>query len=663
MGTGGSGPPSTLTLSLLVGQRGGPGFVDGTGAAARFYALDGVASDGAGNIFVVDGWSLRKVVVATGVVTTLAGSPDITPFSEISGVASDGAGNLFVVDYEAIKRVVIATGAVTTFAGSVGSYGYKDDVGVAARFAGPSGVASDGAGNLFVTDSNMIRKVVIATAAVSTLAGSAGSTGQGSADGVGHGAAFHFPYGLVSDGAGNLFVADAGNNTIRKVVIASGVVTTLAGSPGITGSSDGTGSAASFNNPVYVDIDDSGNLYVVDRGNCALRKIALASAAVTTLAGAGSCTGASADGTGAAAALAEPLGVAYDGAGNLLVNEPNRIRKVELATGAVTTLAGAYGLGNADGTGPAARFNNPIGMAHDGAGNFYVADQGNQTLRTVVLATGVVTTLAGSPGPGASADGTGSAARFVSPWGLTTDGAGNLLVADEGDWDIRKVVLATADVTTLAGSGSHPSSDLSRGADGIGTAAHFDSPSGAASDGAGNLYVTDTNDMTIRKVVVATGAVTTLAGSVGASGSVDGIGATARFSSPWGIASDGSGNLFVADSTTIRKVVIATGAVSTLAGSSGSAGWTDATGSAARFGSLRDLAVDRAGNLLIVDSGNQTIRKLAIATGVVTTLVGAPGAVIALGPLPAGLADPKGIAVGPAGEILISDESAILVVR
>jgi hypothetical protein len=629
-----------LTLSLLVGQRGGPGLVDGTGDTARFNGVGSLASDGAGNIFVADlnNRALRKVVVATGVVTTLATSG--LGSMPLSGVylASDRAGNLFVFNNGAILKVVLATGAVTTFAGTVGSYDYKDDVGVAARFDAPRGMASDGAGSLFVTDHNMIRKVDIATAAVTTLAG---STEQGSTDGVGQGAAFNYPTGLVSDGAGNLFVADTSNNTIRKVVIATGVVTTLAGSPAAYGSSDGTGAAASFSAPVWVSIDGSGNLYVADR--CRLRKIVLASAAVTTLTGAGSpAIGPCVDSTTGT--------LAYAGAGNLLVGEGYRISKVELATGAVTTLAGADGTGNVDGTGPAARFHNAIGMTHDGAGNLYVADRNNGAVRTVVLTTGVVTTLT----------------PYVSnPLDLTTDGAGNVFVADESIDTIFKVVIATGDVTTLAGSTENGKGlpGPPPGADGIGAAARFDTPSGVASDGAGNLYISDTNDMTIRKVVVATGAVTTLAGSVGASGVVDGTGAAARFSSPWGIATDGSGNLFVADSTAVRKVDIASATVSTLAGSSTAVGWQDGTGTAARFGSLRGLALDGMGNLLVVDSGNKAIRRVAIATGVVATLVGAPGATIALGPLPAGLADPKAIAVGPAGEILISDESAILVAR
>ena len=200
-------------------------------------------------------------------------------------------------------------------------------------------------------------------------------------------------------------------------------------------------------------------------------------------------------------------------------------------------------------------------MASDGAGNLFVAD--GTTLRKIVIATGVVSTLAGSPNNGGSSDGVGAAASFMlSLSGVASDGVGNLFVADSMNSTIRQIVVATAAVTTLAGS---PSKMFSSGTgDGTGAAAWFANPQGVASDGTGNLFVVDWHP-TLRKVAIATGTVTTLAGSVDHSGSDDGIGAAAQFVKLQSVASDGAGNLFIADYSTIRKVVIATGAVTTLA--------------------------------------------------------------------------------------------------
>ncbi len=288
-------------------------------------------------------------------------------------------------------------------------------------------------------------------------------------------------------------------------------------------------------------------------------------------------------------------------------------------TGTVSVLAGqAPQQGTTDGTGSVARFNAPSGITTDGV-NLYVADTGNNTIRKVVITTGAVTTLAGTVGTGTaqtsgSTDGTGSAAKFNAPFAITTDGT-NLYVADTNNNTIRKVVIATGAVTTLAGSAG-----ITGSTDGIGSAGLFNSPSGITTDGT-NLYVSDTGNRAIRKVVIATGAVTTLAGSAGTPGSTDGVGSSALFGTVFGITTDGT-NLFVADTdnSTIRKVVVATGAVTTLAGSAGQNGKTDGTGTTARFNSPVGITTDGT-NLYIADSSNDSIRKVVIATGTVTTLV------------------------------------------
>ncbi|MBA4381521.1 MAG: hypothetical protein C0406_03050 [Sideroxydans sp.] len=319
------------------------------------------------------------------------------------------------------------------------------------------------------------------TTAVTTLAGSA----VGYADGSGSLAQFNFPYGVTTDGS-NLYVADFSNNRIRKIVIATGAVSTLAGN-GFPGSTDGIGAAAQFSHPTGITTDGT-NLYVAGYGDQRIRKIVIATGEVTTVAGS---TMGFADGTGSAAQFNWPRGITTDGTNLYVADTSNsNIRKVVIATGVVTTLAGSVNAtsGNLDGIGSAARFNNPYAITTDGT-YLYVVDTFNNTIRKIVPATGEVTTLAGGTG---YADGTGMAARFWQPEGITTDGT-NLYIADVANQRLRKLAIATGLVSTLAGSGVVGS------VDGTGTAAQFNNPRGITSDGA-SLYVVDMSNHRIRKI-------------------------------------------------------------------------------------------------------------------------------------------------------------------
>ncbi len=345
------------------------------------------------------------------------------------------------------------------------------------------------------------------TGAVSVFAGPAnGTTTTGDTDGTGTAARFSTAGDVTTDGT-NLYVSDNGNNKIRKIVIATGVVTTLAGpAQGATtsGDTDGTGSAARFNSPIGITTDGT-NLYVSDNSNNKIRKIVIASGVVTTLAGPaqGTTTNGDTDGTGNATRFNTPFGITTDGT-NLYVCDfsNNKIRKIVIASGVVTTLAGpAQGTatsGDLDGTGNAARISAPRGITTDGT-SLYVADTGNNKIRKIVIATGVVTVLAG-PAQGTTTsgdtDGTGNAARFNVPFGITTDGT-NLYVGDFSNNKIRKIVIASGVVTTLAGpaQGTTTSGDL----DGTGNAARFSAPRGITTDGT-NLYVADATNNKIRKI-------------------------------------------------------------------------------------------------------------------------------------------------------------------
>ena len=375
-----------------------------------------------------------------------------------------------------------ASGAFTFATQVASNAGYAVTVGT--QPLGQSCAVSNGSG----TATDNVTNVAIACsplpAQVTTLAGSGTA---GSADGTGSDASFRNPYTVALDASGNVYVADRGNNMIRKISPA-GVVTTLAGSA-TAGSADGTGSTASFNNPYGVAVDASGNVYVADGNNNMIRKITPAGM-VTSLAG--STTAGSADGTGAAAAFNSPSGIAVDASGNVYVADASNhmIRKITPA-GVVTTLAGSPTPGRADGTGAAASFYGPTGVAVDAGGNLYVAERYNHTIRKITPA-GVVTTLAGS-GTTGKADGTGSAASFRNPSALAVDAGGNLYVADSSNSMIRKITPAGM-VTTLAGSGT------AGRADGAGPAASFRSPLGVAVDTSGDLYVADTSNNMIRKI-------------------------------------------------------------------------------------------------------------------------------------------------------------------
>jgi hypothetical protein len=340
-----------------------------------------------------------------------------------------------------------------------------------------------------------------------TIAGKAGSSGF--ADGTNSEARFAGPYALTLDSAGNLYGVDYDANTLRKAtpVGTNWVVTTLAGKAGSSGFADGTNSEARFHGPAYLAMDRASNIYVGDFLNNTVRKVT-------------------------------PVGTNW----------------------VVTTLAGLAGhSGSADGTNSAARFNGPGGVALDGAGSVYVAEFNSHTIRKVtpVGTNWVVTTVAGKAGANGSADGTGSAARFYYPADVAIDSAGSIYVADDYNCAIRKLTAIGPSwvVTTLAGKAGDW-----RSVDGTNTAARFDGPNSVSVDSLGNAYVADSDSQTIRKLtpVGTNWVVTTVAGKAGAVGTIDGTGSAARFnfgSIGGTVVVDSAGNLYVPDygNHTIRK--------------------------------------------------------------------------------------------------------------
>lgn len=620
---GAESPRSGYAFTTLAG-RATISAADGLAYAAGFNGPCGIVVDGEGNVFVADtgNHTIRKIT-PEGAVSTLAGQPDnpgsadgtgrAALFNRPRALALDTNGNLYVADAGNFTiRKITPAAVVTTVAGGAGLSGSVDGARAVARFAGPGGLGLDRVGNLYVADGNTTVRKITTEGVVTTLAGQPES--YGATDGPGAVARFGGLSGLAVDAEGTVYVADASARTLRKITPA-GVVSTLAGKAGLNGTDDGLGEAARFSLPEGLAVDRQGNIIVADLGGPTIRVVTPAGL-VTTIAGR-TDIGVRRDGIGLDARFTGPFGVAVDRAGTIFVADPEDSTIRQIDTGRrVTTLAGrADSAGSADGSAADARFYYPAGVAVDLAGNTYVADGHNHTIRKIARS-GLVTTLAGAARQRGSADGPGSAARFNFPSDVAIDGAGNLYVTDQDNFTVRKISPA-GEVRTLAGQVGNPGWD-----DGPGRSARFNRLSGIAVDAAGNVFVADTDGPTVRKITP-DGVVSTLAGAAGIFGPhFDGTGTAARFARPSGLAIDARGNLFVTDSNTIVCRITPAGVVTTIAGTPGQRGNTDGTGSAARFTSATDVAVDGLGNVFVTET-DQVIRQIA-PDGVVTTVAGSP---------------------------------------
>lgn len=332
-----------------------------------------------------------------GTVADTSKADSTATFNEPTALAIDGYGNIFVADYgNNLIREISAGGIVSTVAGS-GMQGSVNTAAANSSFNGPTGLCLDATGNIYIADNNNNQIRMISAGNVTTIAG---SDSIGAVDGIGAKAYFFGPTGIVRDGGGNLYVTDAGNNLIRKVVPSSGQVSTVAGNTN-PGASNGALLSASFNNPGGIAIDGSGNLYVADMLNNMIRGINFNTQKVTTVAG-NSDTSMDRDGPDSTALFYYPTSVAVDANGNIYVAEyvTNLIRKIS-ANGTVSTFAGNGQAGLVDSTGTTAEFNGPSGLAIDKTGNLYVADTYNNVIRKITPA-GMVTTVAGNGAAGAS---------------------------------------------------------------------------------------------------------------------------------------------------------------------------------------------------------------------------------------------------------------------
>jgi uncharacterized protein (TIGR03437 family) len=475
---------------------------------------DGVAVDSSGNLYIADYRNNRIRKVSKGVITTVAGdgreglSGDNGPatsarLSQPNGIAVDSSGNLYIADTGSNRIRKISNGVITTVAGN-GTPGFSGDNGPAtsAQLHVPKGIAVDSSGNLYIADTGNIRIRKVSNGVITTVAGAA-INGFGGDNGPATSAQLSYPEGVAVDSNGNLYIADYDNARIRRV--SNGVITTVAGTATYGFSGDnGPATSAQLSGNDAVAVDPAGNLYISDIGNRRIRRVS--NGVITTVVGGGTSFGAG--GPATSSHFSDPSGVAVDSSGNLYIaaSADNRILKV--SNGIITTVAGNGTSGGNGDNGPAtsAQLNNPLGVALDHGGNLYIADYYNSRIRKV--SNGVITTVAGNGTSSAFSgdDGPATSAALTGPNGVAVDAGGNLYISEVGNNRIRKV--SNGVITTVAGNGARGFS----GDNGPATSAQLAEPSGVAVDSAGNLYIADAGNFRIRKVsngMIATVAVLT----------------------------------------------------------------------------------------------------------------------------------------------------------
>jgi len=629
----------------------GGGLAGGTAKSAFIAYPGGTVRDKAGNTYISSNWGhcVYKLDTA-GKVSVFAGqgyadfSGDGGPASSATlsipaGLAMDSAGNLYIADAgnNRVRRVDASTGIITTVAGDstanmFGYGGYNSDgiLATQALLNSPYTVAVDSQGNLFIADylNFRIRRVDASTQIITTIAGT-GTAGYNGDNIQATTAEINYAITMIVDKSDNLYIADSGNNRIRRVDAKTQVITTVAGN-GTAGYSGDHGPAtkAELSFPNGLTEDSAKNLYIVDTGNDRVRLVSAKSKKITTIVGTG-VSGFKGDGGPATKAeITDSSGGYIDASGNLLIADSGNQRvRIVNKKGVINTLAGG-GTGGDKGKATKALLSYPTAVAFDQSGNMFIGESGTPVVREVSTS-GTITTVAGSGSEGFSGDGgPATKADFFLISGVAVDHAGNLFIADYVNLRVRRVDHATHKVSTYAGNGTSCSAPPC-GDGGPATKANLTSMLALAVDSAGNLYIADPYDQVIRCVLAAVGGcgdsshqyavgdIITAAGdyvkcSSGTSPCGDGGPATsANLKYPFGIALDSSGNIFIADTVDnrIREVNAQTGIISAFA-FTGKFNFTGDGGPAsqATMGWPLAVAVDSKGNVFVGGGFNMPLR-------------------------------------------------------
>ena len=604
---------------------------DGGKATLAVLSPQGIAMDGTGNIYIADGSNRIRKIDKNGNISTIAGngssyyngSAGIATNISINpnGVAVDSLGNIYIADsYNNRIRRLSNNGILKTIAGD-SIQGYSGDGGLAtvASLNRPTSVAVDNGGNVYIADygNNRIRKVDV-NHIITTVAGNGFSAYNG--DGGKANITSLNPSGIAVDFIGNLYISDFSNNRIRKVDT-GGIITTIAGGFGNGFNGDGIlAVSATLWNPKGVSLDSSGNLYIADQNNNRIRKVNT-KGIITTIAG-GGYNGFGDGGKATSATLSQPTNVFVDSYGNVYISDITnyRLRKVN-AKGIITTVAG-NGTQNFRGDGGQAidASMNPISVSVDRQGNLYISDYNNNRIRKVDGINGIITTIAGDSMIGCYGGDGGKAtlANLYTPSKTALDNKGNLYICDENNNRIRKVDTSGI-ITTFAGVNSQGYS----GDGGLAIQAQLNTPYGVATDNFGNVFIAEFGNNRIRKVDT-TGIISTVVGNGNRGYSGDGgLATAATLNLPYDVVLDTIGNLYLIDqgNNVIRKVDTS-GIISTVAGT-GDGGF-GGDGDSAKYSNLnspRGITIDRKGNLYISDNGNQRIRMVN-TNGIISTIVG-----------------------------------------
>ena len=640
--------PGTLTPFAGTGEN-APSGDGGPATTAGIGGLSGLAIDGLGNVYIAGSGLVRRIDAVTTTITTVAGGgtlandpgdgvPAVGAYIGASGIALDGLGNLYIADFShsAVRRVDAATGVITTVAGGGSPPDGLGDGGLAtnAELDGPDEIQLDDANNLFISVPQRVRRVDAVTGIITTIAGdgTSGDTGDG---GPATAAQLGNPSSVDIDSDGNVFISDSYWHRVRRVDAADGIITTVAGtgSMGFAGDGgDATDAQLAFPREVIVSSD--GDLYIADALNFRVRRVSADSGLIDTVAG--GALGSSGDGIPArGAALPNPHGLSIDVSNLYVPTWRGFVKRIDLTTGIITDIVGD-GITEYSGDGGLAveaRLDEPWGTAVDSQGNLYVADANAHVIRRVDNATKIITTLAGTGARGSSGDdGPAVAATLDTPLDVAVDSAGNVYIADGGNTRIRRVDIATGIITNVAGDGSYGYA----GDGGLAIDAQLNSPGAVAVDPDGDVLIADFENNAVRRVDAATGIITTIAGTGTAGFSGDGgDAAAAEMTFPCSVTSDADGNVYVGTlNRRVRRIDHTSGIITTVIGD-GTAGFSGDGGQAtgAQLRGPCGLAVDEAGNVYVADDSTNHVRRVDAVTGEITTEAGA-GEPAGLGELP-----------------------------